>query len=314
MVFFKTTDFSGYAVEWSPFERSIIAVAAAQHYGIVGNGRLYILDVGDRDVIVVNQFDTRDGLYDCAWSESNEQHLICGSGDGIVRLYDTMTASVPIKIFEEHTREVYSVDWNLVTKDTFISGSWDNSIKLWSPERKQSFMTWREHDYCIYSSIWSPSNGDVFATTSGDHTLKIWDINQRGSVQTIKAHNGEVLTCDWNKWNEFHIVTGSVDKTVKVWDIRYPNREVQVLRGHEYAVRRVKCDPHKENVVASVSYDMSTIIWDYVRPDIIQKTENHTEFVLGVDFSIFTPGQIATCSWDETVFAWNLANPESLTR
>ncbi len=31
--------------------------------------------------------------------------------------------------------QAYSVDWNLVSKDTFISGSWDNTIKLWTPER-----------------------------------------------------------------------------------------------------------------------------------------------------------------------------------
>jgi len=57
---------------------------------------------------------------------------------------------------------------------------------------------------------------------------------------------------------------------------------------------------------------MSTIIWDALRPDIIQKSDHHTEFVLGVDFCIFTPGQIATCSWDEMVVVWNLSDPNTL--
>lgn len=36
----------------------------------------------------------------------------------------------PIANFAEHMREVYAVHWNLVTKDTFVSGSWDGTLKV----------------------------------------------------------------------------------------------------------------------------------------------------------------------------------------
>ena len=32
--------------------------------------------------------------------------------------------------WKEHTREVFSVNWNLVKKDTFVTGSWDHTVKL----------------------------------------------------------------------------------------------------------------------------------------------------------------------------------------
>jgi peroxin-7 len=83
----------------------------------------------------------------------------------------------PIRSFEEHKAEVYSVDWNMVEKERFISGSWDDTIKLWHPEVQHSIRTFREHQYCVYSAIWSPSNADLFASVSGDCTLKIWDCN-----------------------------------------------------------------------------------------------------------------------------------------
>jgi WD40 repeat protein len=47
---------------------------------------------------------------------------------------------------------------------------------------------------------------------------------------------------------------------------------------------------------------MTSMIWDSSLEDsIIAKYEDHTEFVLGVDFNLFHESQIATTSWDETV-------------
>ena len=43
MLEFQTQGFNGYAVKYSPFFDSRIAVAASANFGLVGNGRLYIL-------------------------------------------------------------------------------------------------------------------------------------------------------------------------------------------------------------------------------------------------------------------------------
>lgn len=123
----------------------------------------------------------------------------------------------------------------------------------------------------------NPAHGDVFVTASGDHTAKVWDVRQPRSTLTIAAHQHEVcllastaaeecadvhflmppwaapnlqqtnvqsvgllqlLAADWCKYNDCVIATGSVDKTIKTWDVRMPQREVAVLTGHTYAVRR----------------------------------------------------------------------------
>jgi hypothetical protein len=47
---------------------------------------------------------------------------------------------------------------------------------------------------------------------------------------------------------------------------------------------------------------MTSIVWDSSLEDsIVCKFEDHTEFVLGVDFNLFNEGQVATTAWDETV-------------
>lgn len=40
------TAFNGYAVKFSPFEEGRLAVATSQNFGIIGNGRQYVLQVG----------------------------------------------------------------------------------------------------------------------------------------------------------------------------------------------------------------------------------------------------------------------------
>lgn len=68
----------------------------------------------------------------------------------------------------------------------------------------------------------------------------------------IPAHDHEVLTCDWNKYNPNIIATGSVDRTLRIWDLR-SQRMLHCLKGHEFAVRRIKMSPHRETVVASAA-------------------------------------------------------------
>jgi WD40 repeat protein len=35
-----------------------------------------------------------------------------------------------MRAWQEHTREVFSVDWSNLKKDTFASSSWDGTVKI----------------------------------------------------------------------------------------------------------------------------------------------------------------------------------------
>ena len=56
--------------------------------------------------------------------------MVVASGDGSVKLFDLNVNDFPVKTWKEHNREVYAVSWNLVSKDTFASSSWDGTIKI----------------------------------------------------------------------------------------------------------------------------------------------------------------------------------------
>ncbi len=51
MLEFRTQGFNGYAVQYSPFFDSRIAVASAANFGLVGNGRLYILGLTPKGIV-----------------------------------------------------------------------------------------------------------------------------------------------------------------------------------------------------------------------------------------------------------------------
>jgi len=117
----------------------------------------------------------------------------------------------------------------------------------------------------------------------------------------------EILTLDWNKYSDFTLATGSVDKSIMMWDIRRPEEPLLGLHGHTYAIRKVKCSPHRQNILMSVSYDRTWCLWDTSRPEpLVQRSEHHTEFCVGCDFNIFIEGLVATCGWDNVVAMWKL--------
>lgn len=310
MPVFKTP-FNGYSVKFSPFYEHRLAVATAQNFGILGNGRLHILDLSPTPsptpISELAFFDTADGIYDLAWSESHDNLLVAAVADGSLKLYDLSLPPQqnPSRSLLEHTREVHSVDWNPTRRDSFISGSWDDTIKLWTVDRPTSVRTFKEHAYCVYSAAWNPRHADVFASASGDCTVRVWDVREPGSTMIIPGHEHEILSCDWNKYDECLLATGSVDKTVRVWDVRSFRTPIAVLAGHGYAVRKVKCSPHRRNMIMSCSYDMMVCMWDFMVEDaLIGKYDHHTEFAVGIDMSVLVEGLLASTGWDEMVYVW----------
>jgi WD40 repeat protein len=53
--------------------------------------------------------------------------------------------------------------------------------------------------------------------------------------------------------------------------------------------------------------DMSLCIWDIAAENALShQYDQHTEFVIGMDFNMFIENQIASCSWDQYVCVWEI--------
>lgn len=344
MLEFRTAGFNGYAVKYSPFFDNRLALSAGANFGLVGNGRLFILNLTAQGIVCEKFFETQDCLFDTAWSESHENQLLTAGGDGSIKLFDINLAQFPIASWQEHAREVFAVHWNLIHKSTFLSSSWDGTVKIWNPEMKESQVTLPIHS-CVYSAQFSPHHPDIVTAVARDSHLRVFDLRTPASASNhltlaIPIHTPpkmpppgwmpqaagptECLTHDWNKYRDSIIATGGVDGVIRTFDIRSPGAgPISMLTGHEYAVRRVSWSPHLSDTLLSASYDMSCRVWtDGSTMGVDQqkmggnmthggrelgKMDRHTEFAMGVDWCLFgAEGWCATCAWDEKVLVWDV--------
>lgn len=142
----RTGDIHAYAVQFSPYSDTRLAVAGGQHYGIAGAGQLLVFERRRNSVVshdsdgvgndaaastiatagestgssmsrrmsaaewhVTRRFDWADGLFDCCWSEEHDNHVVTAGGDGGLQLWDLGLPHIngPIRAWREHTQEAY---------------------------------------------------------------------------------------------------------------------------------------------------------------------------------------------------------------
>ncbi|ORZ29861.1 WD40-repeat-containing domain protein [Catenaria anguillulae PL171] len=320
--------FQGYAVEHSPFFDSRLAIASAANFGIVGNGRLSVVE---NYAHIARSYDSQDGMFALAWSEVHEAQIVTGCGDGSIKLWDLNVGSqFPVvnwapAINGGHEREVFSVHWNQVDKSTFATASWDRTIKIWSPANSSSpLVTLSGHSDCVYSAIHSPRSQNLLASGSADRTLRLWDTRTGNALLAhLGAHHHDVLSLDWDKYSDHLLYTASADRDIKVWDTRQLGPGCVPLitipdAGSRFPVRRIKACPHKCGRIASVGYDMCAKVWDVNlavaagvpgtvgvpgAAQMVWMSDAHTEFAMGVDWSLFAPGRLVTTGWDGFLYA-----------
>ncbi|KAL5210809.1 hypothetical protein ABZP36_006432 [Zizania latifolia] len=177
--------------------------------------------------------------YGLSWSIFKEGHLLSGSDDAQICLWDIKTNSKnktldALQIFKCHDGVVEDVAWHL------------------------------RHEY-------------LFGSVGDDHNMLIWDLRSPAPtkpVQSVVAHQGEVNCLAFNPFNEWVVATGSTDQTVKLFDLRKIDTSLHTFVFHNEEVFQVGWSPKNETILASCCLGRRLMVWDLSRIDQEQTPED----------------------------------------
>ena len=78
--------------------------------------------------------------------------------------------------------------------DRVLSGSSDNTLKLWDAASGECLRTFSGHGNSVLSCAFS-LEGDRVLSGSSDNTLKLWDAASGECLRTFSGHGGWVRSC-----------------------------------------------------------------------------------------------------------------------
>ncbi|XP_045124022.1 F-box/WD repeat-containing protein 7-like [Portunus trituberculatus] len=177
--------------------------------------------------------------------------------------------------------------------NTIVSGSDDNTLKVWNATSGKCMRTLTGHTGGVWSSQMS---GNLIVSGSTDRMLRVWDADTGECYHILYGHTSTVrcLHLHGNK-----VVSGSRDATLRVWDVRTGACE-RVLVGHVAAVR---CVQYNGRLVVSGAYDYMVKVWNAERQECLHTLQGHTNRVYSLQFDGV---HVVSGSLDTSIRVWDV--------
>ena len=155
-----------------------------------------------------------------------------------------------------HTSDVLSVAFSH-DGSLLVSGSADDTVRLWNPLTETLQATLRGHTSDVLSVAFSP-DGSLLASGSSDSTIRLWNPITETLEATLEAHMDSVLSVAFSPDGTL-LASGSDDGLVGLWDTH--TETLQATLGHESPVLSVAFSPDSD-LLATGSTDGVARLWD----------------------------------------------------
>ncbi|WP_437534891.1 pentapeptide repeat-containing protein [Sorangium sp. So ce726] len=158
--------------------------------------------------------------------------LASGSSDRSIRLWDARTGTLRKTLSERrltfldtcederlHTPHtpIWSVAFSL-DGTALVSGSSDNSVRLWDARTGELRKTLSGHRTSVPSIAFSP-DGTALASGSSDDSVHLWDACTGELRRTLSGHQGMVRSVAFSP-DGTALASGSSDSSIRLWDAR----------------------------------------------------------------------------------------------
>ncbi|CAK0816757.1 unnamed protein product [Prorocentrum cordatum] len=186
---------------------------------------------------------------------------------------------------------------------TALSGSRDNTLKLWELSTGRCLRTLEGHTYEVMCVTAQGKDGAL--SGSIDKTLKLWELSTGRCLRTLTGHAGAVLCV--TALGEDGALSGSDDRTLKLWELS-TGRCLRTLTGHAGAVLCVTA--LGEDGALSGSDDRTLKLWELSTGRCLRTLTGHAGAVLCVT-ALGEDGALSG-SDDRTLKLWELSTGRCL--
>jgi WD40 repeat protein/serine/threonine protein kinase len=233
---------------------------------------------------------------------------LIGREDARSALYREATQPIQVTLHRTligHTERVTSVAFSPDGKH-LASGSWDETLRLWSVESGECLRTFSGNEDWVTSVAFSP-DGKYLASGSSD-TLRFWSVNTGECIIKLSGHENEIMCVAFSPDGEY-VVTGGSDHTVRRWHVSSGDC-LGTYTGHEDWVTAVDFAPDQKSFLSG-SWDQTVRLWSVESGECLQVFRGHDEEVTSVQYDLDCQRALSA-SHDRTLRLWDLATGECL--
>jgi WD40 repeat protein len=242
----------------------------------------------------------------CALAVSSDsRHVLSGSGDCTLRLWDLRTGQV-LRTFTGHEGKVSGVALSPDGRRA-LSGSHDRTLRLWDLQTGQMIHSLSGHEDMVFAMAMSP-DGHLALSGSRDRMLRLWDLRTGELRRILAGHEdgvGAVAFCQ----DARRALSGSRDRTLRLWDLQ-TGQLLRTLAGHEGMVFAVAMTPDGRHALSG-SEDGTLRLWDLQSGQLLCTLAGHQG---GVNALAVSPDgrQALSGSDDGTLRLWDLQSGQLL--
>lgn len=229
-----------------------------------GNDNLYV-----HHDLMIPSFPLCTEWLDCSVSDGSN-FVAVGTFDPEIEIWnlDVLDTPVPETILglnsqDKHSDSVMSLCWNRKHTNMLLSGSADETIKLWDLKTNNCLRTFNTvHSGKVQAVQWNPLESTQILSGSYDKTVCVFDARNAAEKMTVK------LQCDpesvrWNPHCQYEFLIADENGYLSCFDTRNLSKSKFTLQAHSKAATGVDWNPFVPGLVVSLSIDKSAKLWNF---------------------------------------------------